>query len=597
MKLLLISLTSLLFSSIVQAQEPAQAIRKDLAGTNWMGSVNVPGAEVFLALEFPEETPGEVLLTMPNALAMRGDFTLSGTNEQPVINISAGGKHVRLRLEPELEREQPRMRGDMEVLGDDKETAVQSFPFLLKSWTPPEALASQKLLSGTLTLPGTEELKLFVRLGYSPEEVSARIDIPSQSVSMYPCRAVRTDGRWRIETNFGTPVVVELAHEPDRGEGAYSGTMNQSGFSMPMVLETVDASEVDRDRRPQMPKPPFPYVTEEVQIDHPDGHVLAGTLLIPDGAELAPVVVFITGSGPQDRDESLMGHSPFLVIADHLARNGIASLRYDDRGFGGSSGTFAGATSVDFATDVLAAVTWLRARDDVDTGAIGLLGHSEGGLIAPIAVSKDPEIDFAILLAGTGVDGGRILTSQTARIMEIAGNSPEEVASVVAVHEELMNAVRRDAPLEEIRERYLALTEAQVEIVQQGLDEEQAENLRTMTHEQIGDEGDPLGEWMRAFIKLDPRGYLSQMSCPVLALNGSYDVQVISTLNLPEIKRAVMTGGGEITVIEYEGLNHLFQRAKTGAVSEYAEIEITIEPEVLEDIATWILKTTGNDES
>jgi hypothetical protein len=594
---LLVSLALLISPAVVQAQESVPAVGADLAGTSWLGSANALGTEVFIAMEFPEETPGEVLLTMPNALALRAAFELSGTTEGPTVIVSAGGKRIRLRLEPELDRDSPRISGDMEVLGDDQQTAVQVFPFLLKSWTPPERLESQKVLDGTLTLPGKNELKLILRLGSSGDEASARMGIPAQSVSMYPCRAVLSDDRWRIETNFGTPVVTEIAPDPERGSGAYAGTMEQSGFSMPVLLETVDVSEVDRDRRPQMPKPPFPYVTEEVQIDHPDGHVLAGTLVLPDGAGHAPVVVFITGSGPQDRDESIMGHSPFLVISDYLARNGIASLRYDDRGFGKSTGTYTGATSEDFATDVLAAVAWLRARDDLDTEAIGLLGHSEGGLIAPIAVSKDKEIDFAILLAGTGVDGGRILTSQTERIMETAGNSPEEILAVVAVHEELMDSVRRDAPMAEIRDRYIALSDVQIDISREYLDDDQVEEIRAETREQIGEKGDPLGEWLRAFIKLDPRGYLSQMTCPVLALNGTKDVQVISELNLPEIKRAVTIGGGEVTVIEYEGLNHLFQRAETGAVGEYGEIETTIEPEVLEDIVTWILQTTGNDDS
>ena len=595
MKQVLTLLIALFASTLVQAQDPDPNVGRDLLGTSWMGRANAGGTQVFLAMEFPAETPGEVLLTMPNALALRQAFSLSGTNESITISVSVASQRILLQLKPELDRNPPQLSGDFEVLGADGESVGQAFSFVMKPWTPPEEMQNQELLSGTVTLPGAQELKMMLRLGSSGERASARIDIPAQSVRMYPCQAVRTENRWRIETNFGTPVLMELAPNPDGPEGAYSGEMEQAGFKMPMVLEVTDPSEAERDVRPQVPKPPFPYAVQEVKIPHPDGHVLAGTFLRPDGDRKPPAVVFITGSGPQNRDEALMGHSPFLVIADYLARNGIASIRYDDRGFGESTGTFADATTEDFATDALAAVAWLRARDDLDLAGIGLLGHSEGGLVAPIAFSMQPrEINFAVLLAGPGVDGGRILTSQTERIMEVNGISPEDVAAVVAVHEELMDAVRRNAPVEEIRERFLALTDAQIEISREELGEEKAEEVRAMTLEQIGDKGDPLGIWMTTFIRLDPREFLSQMTCPVLAINGTNDIQVISELNLPEIKRAVTTGGGKVKVKEYDGLNHLFQRAKTGAVSEYAQIETTIEPEVLQDIVTWIHEVTGS---
>ena len=409
---------------------------------------------------------------------------------------------------------------------------------------------------------------------------------------------MRTDTTWRITASFGRPVVVSLDTKSQNDSNEYVGTMEQAGFVMNMKLEKVDEAEVAREKRPQTPKPPFPYTSEDVQVAHPDGHVLAGTFLRPEGDGRPPVVVFITGSGPQDRNETLMGHSPFLVLADYLARNGIASLRYDDRGVGESTGKFADALSTDFATDALAALAWVRERDDIDLKGVGLLGHSEGGLVAPIAFSMEPAaVDFAILLAGTGVDGGRILTSQTKRMMETEGFSDEGIDGVIERHEALMEAVRRDASAEETRDLYRALSDAQIELMRSVVGDEKADELKASVRQQLEDVVDPLDGWTRGFIKIDPRMYLSQMSCPVLALNGTKDVQVISELNLPEIQRAVTTGGGEITVIEYEGLNHLFQRANTGAVIEYAEIETTIEPEVLADIAQWILKITGKESS
>jgi pimeloyl-ACP methyl ester carboxylesterase len=304
------------------------------------------------------------------------------------------------------------------------------------------------------------------------------------------------------------------------------------------------------------------------------------------------VAVMISGSGPQDRDESIMGHSPFLVLADHLARQGIATLRYDDRGFGESTGEFSTALTSDFATDALAAVGWLRDRDDIDDSAIGLIGHSEGGLVAPMAIVEDPTIAFAVLMAGPGVDGGRILTSQSERIMKVQGTDAVDIEKIIVLHAEMMDLVRNDAPVEELGAGYLALIGAQIATARSKLGDEQADQMLADGRAKLAADPQPFTPWMVAFIRTDPREFLSQLSCPVLAINGTHDVQVISELNLPEIDRAVTTGGGTIKVIEYESLNHLFQKSETGAVTEYSTIETTMEPEVLMDISTWILEVT-----
>lgn len=559
---------------------------KDLAGTCWMGSVEGGGASVFLAMEFPEDPTGEVLFTMPNALALRKSVTLGGTEVQPTITL-AGGE---ISIVVALELEEKHIGGTLEARGANG-VLQQAGTISLDPWTPPEDFSSTGVYAGKVELPGGAKLDLIMELGYSKDEASARISIPLQNVESYPAVATQTDGTWEIEANFGTVVTIQLKPE---GQDGLEGTMSQSGFEMDVVLEKLTEEEIARDPRPQTPKPPFPYVELDARIPSPQGHELIGTLLLPDGVKQPPVVVLVTGSGPQDRDETVMGHKPFLILADALARRGIASLRYDDRGVGESTGDYASATTMAFADDALAAVAWLRKRDDVDPKWIGIVGHSEGGLVAPIAVSKDPEIAFAVLMAGTGVDGGRILTSQSERIMKVSGMDQAAIDGIIARHEELMDAVREDASDEEIRRRYILLSDAQVEAGRAELGDEKTDELLETTRQQVEAMDTPFNDWMVAFIKIDPRSYLSQMKCPVLAINGTNDVQVISELNLPEIERAITTGGGTVTIIEYEGLNHLFQKSESGAVEEYVSIETTIEPEVLDDIATWILETSGH---
>ena len=584
-------LGSLLLSSSGHFQdEKSQAAPVvDLAGTNWIGSADTPVAPSFIALEFPPQGSGQVRLTMPSALALGKLVDLGGKPGAPTISLAAGGRTAMLLLEPAPDG----ISGRMDVFGADGQTVLQGFPLKLLPWSAPEQMKNNDFYIGNLELPGGNELELHLQLGFDADTASARLGIPMQGVEGYPTDARRLENGWFIETNFGTPVTMELEIQEDK---SLSGLMKQSGAALQVSLTPVDGAEFNRDRRPQTPKPPFPYKEIEARIDHPDGHVLAGSLLLPDGVENPPVAVMISGSGPQDRDESIMGHSPFLVLADHLARQGIATLRYDDRGFGESTGEFSTALTSDFATDALAAVGWLRDREDVDDSAIGLIGHSEGGLVAPMVIVEDQAIAFAVLMAGPGVDGGRILTSQSERIMTVQGTDPAEIAKIIVRHAEMMDLVRNDAPVEELGTGYLALIDAQIASARSELGDEQANQMMTDGRAKLAADPQPFNPWMVAFIRTDPREFLSQLSCPVLAINGTRDVQVISEINLPEIERAVTTGGGTVKVIEYDGLNHLFQKSETGAVTEYSSIETTMEPEVLMDISTWILEVTGRSE-
>jgi hypothetical protein len=423
------------------------------------------------------------------------------------------------------------------------------------------------------------------------------IDIPQQRINGLPLRVERAaDGMFRI----GLPVAGDARMELRETDGKLAGEFSQGGFTGPIEFtpRAVDAPvPAPAPRvRPQDPKPPFPYTERTVSAKHPDGHVLVGTLTLPAGASKdhrVPGVLLFTGSGPQDRDESLMGHRPFAVLADALARRGIAVLRCDDRGVGKSTGTFATCTTDDFASDAAVEFLALAGADEVDPARVGIAGHSEGGVVAPMAAVQlakgapgAPRASFLVLLAGTGVDGDAILREQNMRGLLATGLTPEQIAPERAAHAALLDAVRAGA--DEATERALAraLVDAQLRLA--GADPETMPP-GTMEQQVAAAIAQMHSPWMRRFIALDPAEALRSVRCPVLVLNGSLDTQVDAKQNVPAIEAALKQSGAPVTVQVLPGLNHLFQPAKTGALAEYAQIETTIDPSVLELVPTWIL--------
>jgi len=338
--------------------------------------------------------------------------------------------------------------------------------------------------------------------------------------------------------------------------------------------------------RPQEPKPPFPYRSEEVEfVNHKANRIqLAGTLTFPEKGKNFPAVVLISGSGPQDRDETIMEHKPFLVIADHLTRRGIAVLRFDDRGTAKSGGDFQGATSADFATDVEAAVQFLKSRKEIDTRKIGLIGHSDGGIIAPMVAAKDKSIGFIVLLAAPGYSGADILLMQANAIGKASGMTEEQLKTAgelnKRIYEYAMSPNRDPFTKQEIiRELMLHLP--------QNLTEKQKENMANAQVEQL------MSPWMQYFLKKNPEEDLKKVKCPVLALNGAKDLQVPAEKNITAIQTALKEGGNKnVTTRVFPDLNHLFQHADTGLPAEYHQIEETISPEALAYMAEWIDKTS-----
>jgi len=379
-----------------------------------------------------------------------------------------------------------------------------------------------------------------------------------------------------------------------------SGTMTQNGRAFPITLQLLpEGQQADiGPKRPQTPKAPLPYRTSEVTITSGEGDAaakLTGTLVLPDEAKFPPpypAVVFITGSGPQDRDETLFDHKPFAVLADALAKAGIASLRTDDRGVGGSTSTKASSgpgsdTTDDFAADALANVAFCAQDKNIDANRIGLLGHSEGALVAAIAAASAPKaVGFIVMMAGQGTNGGEVLKQQT-RALAMAGGAPMEyVKTVSALHAELV-ALISGKDEAKIREAMDALALAQMGIKSlEDLRLKQRESLVAMLDQQTKA---MLSPWMQRWIVLEPTEYFAKLSCPVMVLQGGIDRQVVAEDNLPPTVAALARAGNtDVTVRLIPGLNHLLQKATTGVPAEYASIEQTMDEGAIDAVVTWV---------
>lgn len=437
--------------------------------------------------------------------------------------------------------------------------------------------------SGVLkTLAG--ELRLVVHFTiHNADSVSATLDSPEQSAFGIPCgRVTLTDDSLHLDV----PAVQGSYQGVLSGDSLISGNWRQMGGKYDLTLTRGEKPVVYN--RPQTPEPPYPYREEEVTFQNQEENfTLAGTLTLPQGEGPFPAVVLITGSGQQDRDETIFMHKPFLVIADHLTRNGIAVLRYDDRGVGGSKGNVSNATSLSFAGDVEAAVSWLLQRPEIDSKKIGLAGHSEGGLIASIVASHNSTIAYIISLAGTGVKGHSLLLRQAEDIMRAAGASPEEIRETVTNNRKLFSMLTAEPDQRKFVSEAMAWygRELNAEAL---LAEERKEKMAAFTQSLVALNN----PWMRYFVKTDPAEYWSQVKCPVLALNGTKDLQVNHDMNLPAIRAALRSGGNrKVKTVALPGLNHLFQTAETGLPDEYINIEETFSPAVLVEMTKWIRKS------
>lgn len=356
------------------------------------------------------------------------------------------------------------------------------------------------------------------------------------------------------------------------------GTFNQNGISIPLNLSKAE-EEIGNaiPKRPQEPIKPYPYYSEDVTFKNNKANVtLAGTLTLPQKEGIYPVVILITGSGPQNRDEEILGHKPFLVISDYLTRNGIAVLRYDDRGVAKSTGDFKTATTVDFATDVESAISYLKTRKEINVKKIGLIGHSEGGIIAPMVASKSKDVDFIVLLAGQGLSGDKLMLLQKEKIEQAMNINEQEISKGQKIfsgaYRIILESHTDNTDLKNKLNAYFTQS------FDNKLSEEQVNAITNSI----------TTPWMIYFLKYNPVPALEKVKCPVLAIDGEKDLQVPPE-NLIAIKTALENGGNKnVTTKLFPNLNHLFQDCKTGLPSEYSEIEETFSPAALAEITKWI---------
>lgn len=438
---------------------------------------------------------------------------------------------------------------------------------------------------GSLTIQGTQ-LRITFNITKSGDGYKATMDSPDQGAKGIPLSKI----------SYQKPeLIIELAAAKINYRGIVSdslivGVFKQNGLELPLDFsrQIIEKKVVSR---PQTPSLPYPYKSIDVKFKNKQAGIeLTGTLTLPKNRETKTAVILISGSGPQNRDEEILGHKPFLVLADYLTKNGIAVLRFDDRGVGKSGGKFDDATSADFATDVSAAIDFLKSNKKTKNLQIGLIGHSEGGIIAPmVATSRPEDVDFMVLLAGPGIKGDSLLLMQLQLIAEKSGESSSAIQKAMIFNKICYQAINENKDVSKLKTLLTQTITNAIEkdstLVPQGMN--QADITTNMFKELTS-------PWFIYFIQYDPASALEKVKCPVLAINGSEDIQVPSKINLNSIEKLLhKSGNDQITCIEITGLNHLFQECVKCSIEEYGELEQTISPKALQIIDNWIKRTVN----
>jgi|SRR5579871_430338 len=543
------------------------AYSQNIAG-DWQGSLKAGGMELRLNLHIAKNDDGTFKATL--------DSVDQGANGIPVSAVSF--KDAKLHLDIKA------VRGTYDGTVNADASAItgtwnqgQPLPLEFHRGTVAKVVPKPAKPSdidgdwlGTIDA-GAAKLRLAFHITNTEDGLTATMDSLDQGAKGIPVTTITRDG-------------ASLKMELKQINGMFQGTISkdlssmdglwtQMGNSLSLVLKRVKSAAELELRRPQNPVKPYPYREEEVKYDNKAAGIqLAATFTSPKGPGPFPAVVLICGSGPHDRDETIVGHRPFLVLADYLTRKGIAVLRADKRGFGESTGVNATATMTDFASDAGAGVAYLKRRTEVDARRIGLVGHSEGAIVAPMMATQDSSVAFLVLMAGPGVRGDQILAFQKAYELKQARKDAAEIDRVLAGDREVFTLIRNEtgdaATLDKkLREKLSGVIPGDKMDAQIGI----------MT-----------SPWFRQFIAYDPAVTLSKVTVPVLVINGEKDMQVPPDLNLPPIRKA-LADNKNAEIDELPGLNHLFQAAPTGNPKEYGDIEETMSPAAMEKIAGWIL--------
>jgi len=546
---------------------------------SWGGTLDVMGQKLKIIFHITKDEKGKLTASL--------DSPDQGAKGIPVDSVSFENGIIKIVSNSIAGVYEGKVSNDFSKIEGEWRQAGQIFPLIL---IPVNEVKDDKeffsLWQGNLKVSAIE-LRLVVRFyKVGKDSIGAFLDSPDQGAKDIPASTV----------HYGDDSVY---FEIKVINGHYSGKFNddknkiegewiQNGATFPLVLEKID--KVEEIKRPQEPKKPYPYNEEEITFENKEiGITLAGTFTYPKEGKNFPAVVLVSGSGPQNRDEELLSHKPFLVWSDYLTKNGIAVLRFDDRGFGKSTGNFGSAITQDFVTDALSAVNYLKGRKEVDVKKIGIIGHSEGGLIAPIAANKSNDVSFVVLAAGTSVPGNEIILLQSELISRKAGTSEEEIKKTLDItrktYEIILNIEDSAEAVQKINvlweEYYQALSDSE---------KNKPENSKEFMEQQKKTIFSP---WFRYFLKFDPRTELVKLKIPVLAFFGENDLQVAPSQNKDEMEKALEKSNSKnYKVVVLPGLNHLFQESETGSPTDYAKIEQTTSPKMLELMTGWIKEVT-----
>lgn len=546
------------------------AIRFDFAraddGADWTGSIDIP-VQMVRGHQLADIVVDDdaVSFRMPN---IPGDPTFAG-------KLAPGGA---------------RFTGTFSQAG-------QSYPFAVErraatpeqGETPSQGVPGTGLVGhwqGSLRV-GSVALRLVLHVKPGDgDALVATLDSIDQGARDIPVSTVQfADGEVKLElATIGARYTGRMVADGSTIEGRWK----QGQLDAPLDFRRL--AQAPKLVRPQEPRKPYPYDEHDVQFAGGSaGVTLAGTITIPRGEGTFPGAVLLSGSGAQDRDETLMGHRPFLVLADHLTRNGFAVLRFDDRGFGRSTGDFRMATHEDFAADARAAFEFLRAQPKVDADRVGLCGHSEGAVHAALVAATEKDVAFVVMLAGAGVPVGELIARQRQDLLRVMGATHAVPPEHEVLNREIFSVLRTlggsDVARERVRELLVQMASAYTP------EQQEAIGLsRSMIEQQVAILTSP---WFIQLLGFDPAPVLAKVGCPVLALNGEKDVQVAAHENLEGIRRALEAGGNtDVTTRVLPDLNHLFQHSHTGAPSEYGTIEETMSPDVLGLVSDWIRRRT-----
>ncbi|CAM4101796.1 MULTISPECIES: alpha/beta hydrolase family protein [Flavobacterium] len=440
---------------------------------------------------------------------------------------------------------------------------------------------------GITKKPDNKEILFVFLFEEHQNSITSKMAIPTFDVmDIKPKTTIFKNGKLTID---GSNIGIKYEGVWNENTSQIEGTYTEG--SVELVLNLVKGNpKMAENKRPQEPTKPYPYYEEEVKFKNTDADItLSGTFTRPIQKGKYPVVILISGSGRHDRDGSAESHRPFLVISDYLTRNGIAVLRYDDRGFRKSSGDFSKATTADFAKDVVSAVSYLKSRNDINVKHIGLIGHSEGGIIAPLVANQSSNISFIVTLAATAIPGSEVAVMQSKILRPFPVPNENDFEKNVRIAIEIassnLDIAKKRTALIKHNKSYLTPI-----LKSLGASDDNISKFIDNETETV------LKPWNKYFFNYNPANEFEKLKIPMLSLNGSMDKQVDATINQNAIRKALIKGGNKkYKIIELENLNHLFQECKTGNIDEYKELEQTIAPIALNEVYKWINEVTSNN--